>query len=758
MSIGTVTAQEERGTNFKITEQSLEKLKSEGVPNNVLERLQSLKNQEFVDEKDLLNKLKETIGDEQSDKFKSLILEYSKKREEGRPISLEEIVVTGTWAELPRLELPRSVESIGRDFIDNYGVYTVKDAVKRLSGVMPAIEGVYPRRNEDIMIRGQQYSPVMMNGFVMPHKGYLVANTYNINRLDIYKGPGSTLASGANNEGGYGGFLNLTTKKPLNKNLRSTSLSAGGGSYGSWMTMLSGDFNQVIDDNARWLFRMNAEVDISHPFYMPKDGAYSPDRNYSIAPTLKWQPNDHSSVIFELEYQRLDKLAQYGVPLEKQEQLLPYNAFIGNENNNQAAHWAMSQLIGSWDIDSWRLRAGLSFMRLNEKMSYWYIHGRVADIHNNRLDEEACNRDWITISTYFDVAKLLDTGPINHALLLRADFLRDAEDGWYARSLSDDKKTRPFIDLTKLNIVGTPGSNTFLKSTKDYAVLETNRDCIGFALQDEMSIGRVLRISLGTRIDRHTYIPYNSKDWKDPRIMASPRVGIILKVLEKLSIYSAYSHTRTPNWGNVDITGKEMTNNRYSNSYEAGIKSQLTERLIASCALFYNDQKNLPISLTSGNIRYAVLEGRFIAQGIEVSVDGFISDNLLCTFSYTGQKFENEKGEKPRVRNQPKHSFAFYPSYIHTSPGMFKGMQTGLGVRYMGKRDILGPGGMTAEDIMPDYTVLDAFIEYPLTNQSTLRLNINNILNEEYFTSARTAAQVERGDPFNVQLTCVYKF
>jgi hypothetical protein len=65
---------------FKITEQSLENLKSEGVPDDVLEKLQSLKNQEFIGEENFLDKLEETIGDEQTVKFKSSILKHAESR------------------------------------------------------------------------------------------------------------------------------------------------------------------------------------------------------------------------------------------------------------------------------------------------------------------------------------------------------------------------------------------------------------------------------------------------------------------------------------------------------------------------------------------------------------------------------------------------------------------------------------------------------------------------------------------------------
>ena len=50
--------------SFKITEQSLENLKSEGVPDDVLERLENIKNQEFIGEAKFARILKETIGNE----------------------------------------------------------------------------------------------------------------------------------------------------------------------------------------------------------------------------------------------------------------------------------------------------------------------------------------------------------------------------------------------------------------------------------------------------------------------------------------------------------------------------------------------------------------------------------------------------------------------------------------------------------------------------------------------------------------------
>jgi uncharacterized membrane protein YfcA len=65
--------------SFKVTEQVLTSLKTEGIPDDVLEKLQSVKNQQVNDKEQFLALLKTTVGDEQAVKFESLILEYARE-------------------------------------------------------------------------------------------------------------------------------------------------------------------------------------------------------------------------------------------------------------------------------------------------------------------------------------------------------------------------------------------------------------------------------------------------------------------------------------------------------------------------------------------------------------------------------------------------------------------------------------------------------------------------------------------------------
>ncbi len=99
--------------SFRITQQSLEHLRSEDVPDDVLGKLKSLKNQEVTGKEKFLHKLKETIGEEQTDRFKSSILKHADENDAFKNTIAEALTEIG----------------------DKHGKYIVEVLVKEL-GVM----------------------------------------------------------------------------------------------------------------------------------------------------------------------------------------------------------------------------------------------------------------------------------------------------------------------------------------------------------------------------------------------------------------------------------------------------------------------------------------------------------------------------------------------------------------------------------------------------------------------------------------------
>ncbi len=87
--------------SFEITDETLENLRTEGVPEDVLETLESLKDQVFIGLEKFLQLLHITFGDEQADHYKGLILKYTG----------ESVNVYYSWMEtLYTSELPEGIK------------------------------------------------------------------------------------------------------------------------------------------------------------------------------------------------------------------------------------------------------------------------------------------------------------------------------------------------------------------------------------------------------------------------------------------------------------------------------------------------------------------------------------------------------------------------------------------------------------------------------------------------------------------------
>lgn len=76
---GINTYDAEKGLSFKLTEQSLEDLRNENVPDDVLDELKPFVNQRIKDEENFLDVIEEYIGKEQTINHKELILRYAEK-------------------------------------------------------------------------------------------------------------------------------------------------------------------------------------------------------------------------------------------------------------------------------------------------------------------------------------------------------------------------------------------------------------------------------------------------------------------------------------------------------------------------------------------------------------------------------------------------------------------------------------------------------------------------------------------------------
>lgn len=120
---GVKSAVDELNDNnrFKLTEMSLKKMEYDGVSAEFIAALEPFLDMEYYGEKNFLESLTRTIGQEQISKYKHLILAYSRGILGGRKIQL---LIRYNDKKGPELKLKKERE-IAQEFIDNQDVVSV---------------------------------------------------------------------------------------------------------------------------------------------------------------------------------------------------------------------------------------------------------------------------------------------------------------------------------------------------------------------------------------------------------------------------------------------------------------------------------------------------------------------------------------------------------------------------------------------------------------------------------------------------------
>lgn len=152
--------------------------------------------------------------------------------------------------------------------------------------------------------------------------------------------------------------------------------------------------------------------------------------------------------------------------------------------------------------------------------------------------------------------------------------------------------------------------------------------------------------------------------------------------------------------------------------------------------------------------------GKNEVEGIELGVSGNLTSKLsvqagvaLMNAKVKESIIEDNVGKT--LANFADKSASLHLRYQATPAFAFGGTATYESVRYTGQPDTAANEGMG----VPEYTVLDAFASYKVNRDMLLRLNVGNLLDEDYYLAAyRSGAFTYIGDKRNVQLTMEYNF
>jgi catecholate siderophore receptor len=375
-----------------------------------------------------------------------------------------------------------------------------------------------------------------------------------------------------------------------------------------------------------------------------------------------------------------------------------------------------------------------------------------------------------------------ETGSIAHTLLIGGEYINTSSDqdrfnpefdtsladlAAIAGGAVDDNlfgRTRPdranFFAVRPLAFDGNTGTLADGRTTtfgftdlNDFTEVEI--DVASIYIQDEIKLNDQIRLVLGGRFDSFD-ITVNNVPAADIRTRKdeefSPRLGIIFKPVENMSIYGSYSESFLPRSGeqfaNINGSNNALDPNTFEN-LELGFKWDFAERLSFTAAVFEIKQTS-PQTNDDDPSTLDVVDSTI--SGFELQVQGEVLAGWTVSAGYSyldGEQVNRDGPTDRRLRELPQNTFSIWNQVAFTPK-----FGIGLGLTYQDESFI----NSSNSAVLPSYTRIDAAAYYQISDNLKVQVNVENLTDTTYFPNSHSTHQATVGAPINARFAITGRF
>lgn len=654
----------------------------------------------------------------------------------------------GTLTNTPLIDIPASIQVIPEEVIEDQGASDLLDVLRNTPGI---ITNSSPRDLfSEFTIRGfNTGNSFLRNGIRDNDFGRTGFDLNNVERVEVLRGPASVLYG----QIAPGGAINVVTKKPLSSPLY--DIEAKYGSFDTYQGAI--DFSGPLSEDGSVSYRLNASIFGSDTFVDEIDI----DR-YLIAPVIAWKISDNTNITFEAEYLDAQYPNERGLPIEgtilpNPNGTLPRNRYLGDpsfDRNNRLTIKVGYDLEHRFN-DNWRLRNTFRFIREENAQDSVAPFDLEADLRTQQRGafvSNFVNDSGLGFSQNNYEATLSAIGNFkalgaDHELVIGADF-------FHQTSLNPILFFREIGPIDIFNPVYNQPLGAVIETFDPSSRKATD---FGIYIQDQITFSDQFILLLGGRFDYvnqsntnvTTSITNNQSD-----TAFSPRIGLVYKPRENVSLYGSFSQSFQ------QVTGRSLDNTLFNPSrgtqYEIGVKADwLESRLSTTLSLYHLTLSNVETS-DPRNPDFSIQTGEQRSQGLELNLAGEILPGwkVIAGYAYTDAEVsqDNDIPIGNRLANVPEHSANLWTTYT-IQTGDLAGLGFGLGLFYVADR----PGDLDNTFTLPDYFRTDASIYYR-RDKFRVQLNFKNLFDTRYFESAGGRNRIFPGAPFEVLATVGVEF
>ena len=675
------------------------------------------------------------------------------------------------------LETPAADTTISEELLVDVGALNLNDALDLSASV--ARQNNFGGLWNSFSVRGfsgdiNLPSGVLVNGFNAGRGFGGPRDLVGIESVEVLKGPRSALFG----RGEPGGTVNLVTKRPgfvTGGSVRST--------IGSWnQYRVEGDFQSVSGANESVGFRLVGFHEDAESF---REGVET--EKFGFYPSVIWNMTDNTELTYELEYTSQELPFDRGVVYSDRFGFSPRDLFVGEPVPIETKVLGHQLELQHNFNDSWSFLGGIGYRetslegdafepQFGQRQTYFQDGQTISRFFRSRDFDS----DYLVLRG--ELAGEFTTGQFRHRLIAGVDY-DDFENtlvigryrSRFTGNLSNLTQNDIFTHLLLNTINPVYGVNLSPPASAD-----TNRNEVltgyGIYLQDQIDVSDQFQIRAGLRFDdfeqdltNRLASPVSTINSSDDRV--SPQFGAVYRVNDGVSLYASYGE------GYRQQTGQDFQGNQFepnvTESVEVGFKADLGEFTSVvdgsiGVTVFQVEQSNFLVNDDRPEATaigfFSIPAGEAKSTGLELDANlEFLNDfSLWFSYAYTDARFTNRFSDfdgfgftidpgDPLI-NSPEHKVN-----LQLAKGFRMGAmpaRVGGGVLYVDERN----GFVGTDFTLPDYTTVRLFGEIKPIDRISVRLDIDNLFDETFYTNSFADVWVEPGAPRRFRLSVAYAF
>ena len=646
---------------------------------------------------------------------------------------------TFTKTDTPLRDVPASISVVPESLIKDQAMDSLADVLRYVPGTtMGQGEG----NRDQPVLRGINTTADFFVDGVRDDAQYF-RDLYNAERVEVLKGPGGMTFG----RGGAGGVINRVTKKPSFAAQAGVDLTLGSHDQ----RRLAADVGNRLSESAAW--RLNAMGEKANSF---RDGGML--ERWAVNPTATFILGGDSTLTVGVEHLDDERTADRGIPSRNG---APFATAAGTFFGNAA------QSISKAKVDSAtaaldhkfgngvQLRNTLRATHYDKFYQNVYANGAVNAAGNVAIAAYNNASDQRNVFNQTDLVTRFTTGNIAHTVLGGIEI---------GRQDIENRRITGRFNGTNATSVTVAASNPFALATSFSASAsdannQVTADVAAAYVQDQLALSDQWKLLAGVRYDRFT-VKFDDRRTANQDLARtdrelSPRVGLIWQPTAGSTYYASYSTSFLPSGETLSLAANtaQIAPETAINT-EIGARWDLLPALTLSAAVFRTDRDDVKAVDPTDNTRL-IQTGLQRTEGVEVGLQGEVTRQWQVYAGYANldARIEQTTQSAPAGRTVglvPRHAASLW-----NKVDLDAQWSLGLGMIHQSAMYTSVSNAVR----LPAFSRVDGAVYYRLADGKTrVALNLENLLDKQYYPTAHNDNNISTGAPRSAQLTVSTRF